>query len=189
MDTMTAEKTRAGTTTWQIDPQHSEVGFEVAHMMFAKVRGRFDDFAGEITLGAEGAIEDSRVDAEVQIASIDTGQAQRDEHLRSPDFFDVESFPTLTFASTSVQPTGDGDLRVTGNLTIHGVTREVELMVSQTGSGVDPWGNERAGFTGETVIDRRNFDLTWNQALETGGILVGNDVKIRLEIQAILQNV
>ncbi len=187
MSTMTSEKTRAGTTTWQIDPQHSEVGFEVSHMMFAKVRGRFESFEGTITLGAEGAIEESRVDAEIRAASINTGQAQRDEHLRSADFFDVERFPALTFASTAVRPTGDGDLLVTGNLTIHGVTREVELMVARTGQGVDPWGNERAGFSGETRIDRRDFDLTWNQALETGGILVGNEVKIRLEVQAILQ--
>jgi len=187
MSTMAAGETRVGTTTWQIDPQHSEVGFEVSHMMFAKVRGRFESFEGTITLGAEETIGESRVDAEIQAASIDTGQAQRDEHLRSADFFDVERFPTLTFASTSVRPTGDAELLVTGNLTIHGVTREVELTVTHTGQGVDPWGSQRAGFSGETHIDRRDFDLTWNQALEAGGILVGNEVTISLEIQAVLQ--
>ncbi len=184
---MNTTMTDTGTTTWSIDPQHSEVGFEVKHMMFAKVRGRFEEVEGTVVLGAEGAIEDSRVEAEMQAGSINTGQAQRDEHLRSADFFDVEQFPTLSFRSSAISRGPDGDLMVTGELTIHGVTREVELTVNETGRGTDPWGNERIGFTAETTIDRRDFDLTWNQALETGGVLVGTEVKIGLEIQAVRQ--
>ena len=183
MNTATTE----AVTTWSIDPQHSEVGFEVAHMMFAKVRGRFEDVEGTVVLGPEGAIEESRVEAVMKTASINTGQTQRDEHLRSGDFFDVEQFPVLTFKSDSVRRTGDGDLVVSGALTIRGVDREVQLAVTETGRGTDPWGNERIGFSAETKIDRRDFDLTWNQALETGGVLVGTEIRITLEIQAVLQ--
>ena len=179
--------TREGVTTWSIDPQHSEVGFEVSHMMFAKVRGRFDEFEGTIRLGAEGTLEESRVEAVVQAGSVDTGQPQRDEHLRSPDFFDAGEFPTLTFRSTEVHGRGDGELSLRGELTIHGVTRKVDLSVTETGRGADPWGNQRIGFHAATTVDRRDFGLTWNQALETGGILVGTEVKITLEIQAVLQ--
>jgi len=186
---MTMTEARGTTaTSFSIDPQHSEVGFEVSHMMFAKVRGRFEEVEGMIVLGPEGAIEESSVEAVMQAASISTGQAQRDEHLRSGEFFDVEQFPTLTFRSSGVGSNGDGGLAVTGELTIHGVTREVELDVTESGRGIDPWGNERIGFSAMTKVDRRDFDLSWNQALETGGILVGNDIKISLEIQAVLQS-
>ena len=187
MDTMTAEKTRAGTTTWQIDPQHSEVGFEVKHMMFAKVRGRFEEIEGTIVLGSEDAIEQSHAEVVIQAGSINTSQAQRDEHLLSPDFFDVESFPTLSFRSSSVRRDVTGELIIEGELTMHGVTRKVELEATEAGRGTDPWGNERIGFSAETKIDRRDFDLTWNQALETGGVLVGTDIRITLEIQAVQQ--
>jgi polyisoprenoid-binding protein YceI len=156
-------------------------------MMFAKVRGRFEEVEGTVVLGPEGAIEESRVEATMKAASISTGQAQRDEHLRSGDFFDVEQFPVLTFRSDSVERTGDGDLVVSGALTIRGVAREIQLAVTETGRGTDPWGNERIGFSAETKIDRRDFDLTWNQALETGGVLVGTDIRITLEIQAVQQ--
>ena len=186
MNTMTTMET--GTTTWSIDPQHSEVGFEVKHMMFAKVRGRFEEVEGTIVLGAEDGIEESRVEAVMQTASINTGQSQRDEHLRSPDFFDVEQFPTLSFSSSSVRLGDAGQLVVTGDLTIHGETQEVELTATETGRGTDPWGNERVGFNAETTVDRRDFGLTWNQALETGGVLVGTEVKIGLEIQAVRQD-
>jgi len=185
MSTMTMVETEA--TSWNIDPQHSEVGFEIKHMMFAKVRGRFEAVEGTIVLGPEDAIEQSRVEVLLQAGSINTGQAQRDEHLRSADFLDVERFPTLSFASTSVRREGSGELRVEGNLTMHGVTRDVELVGVETGRGSDPWGHERVGFAAETTIDRRDFGLTWNQALEAGGVLVGTEVKIRLEIQAIRQ--
>jgi polyisoprenoid-binding protein YceI len=185
MNTTMPESTTA--TTWNIDPTHTEVGFEVSHMMFAKVRGRFEEVEGSIVLGGEGSLEDSRVEATMKTASISTGNAQRDEHLRSRDFFDAEQFPVLTFESTSVGRTDSGELTVLGTLTIHGVSRDVQLDVSETGRGTDPWGNERIGFNATTRIDRRDFDLTWNQALETGGVLVGNDVKISLEIQAVLK--
>jgi polyisoprenoid-binding protein YceI len=183
MSTMTMAET--GTTTWNIDPQHSEVGFEVSHMMFAKVSGRFEEVDGTVVLGPEDAIEESRVAAVIQARSINTSQTQRDEHLRSPDFFDVESFPTLTFRSTSVRRDGAGELIIEGELTMHGVTRKIELEATETGRGTDPWGNERVGFSAETKIDRRDFGLTWNQALEAGGVLVGTEVKISLEIQAV----
>ena len=174
-------------TTWNIDPQHTEVGFEVSHMMFAKVRGRFEEVEGKIFLGPEGSLEESRVEAVMQSGSISTGNAQRDEHLRSGDFFDAEQFPVLSFESAGVRRLDSGELAVTGTLTIRGVSREVELAVTETGRGTDPWGNERIGFSATTTIDRRDFDLTWNQALETGGILVGNDIRINLEVQAVLQ--
>lgn len=187
MSTMTTEARETTATTWSIDPQHSEVGFEISHMMFAKVRGRFEELEGTVRLGPDGAIEESSVEAVIQAASISTGQARRDEHLRSPDFIDVEQFPTLAFHSTGSKSRGDDELVVTGELTMHGVTREVELAVTETGRGTDPWGNERIGFSARTKVDRRDFGLTWNQALETGGILVGTDVKITLEIQAVRQ--
>lgn len=177
-----------GTTAWNIDPQHSEVGFEVKHMMFAKVRGRFEEVEGTVVLGPEDAIEQSRVEAVIQAGSINTSQAQRDEHLRSADFFDVEDFPTLSFRSTSVREDVTGKLIIGGELTLHGVTREIELEAVETGRGTDPWGNERVGFSAETAIDRRDFGLTWNQALETGGVLVGTEVKISLEIQAVRES-
>jgi len=183
--TATAEKTQV--TTWQIDPAHTQVEFVVKHMMFAKVRGQFAAVDGAITLGADGDPSDAVVAVEIDAASIDTAQEQRDAHLRSADFFDVERFPTLTFRSTHGQRVADDGLRVRGELTIRDVTKEVELEVTETGRGIDPWGNERAGYHASTTIDRREFGLTWNQALEAGGVLVGNDVKIAIEVQAVLQ--
>ncbi len=173
-------------TTWQIDAAHTQVEFEVKHMMFAKVRGRFTAFEGHIDFDAED-VAGSEVEVSIDAASIDTGQGQRDEHLRSADFFDVEKFPKLTFKSTAVRKDADGSLRVIGDLTIRDVTREVELHVTETGRGTDPWGNDRVGFAAKTAIDRRDFGLTWNQALEAGGVLVGHEVKISLEVQAVSQ--
>lgn len=175
----------AGTaTTWQIDPQHTQVEFEVKHMMFAKVRGRFEGVEGTLEIAPDN-IGDSRVEAVVEAASINTGQAQRDEHLRSADFFDVERFPELRFKSRRVERREDGRLVLTGDLTMRGETREVSFDVEESGKGSDPWGNERAGFRAEATIDRQDFGLKWNQALETGGILVGNTVRIVLEVQAV----
>lgn len=185
MSTTTTDTVNTQATTWSIDPQHSEVGFVVSHMMFAKVRGRFEEVEGTVVLGPEGSFDESRVEAVVQAGSINTSQAQRDEHLRSGDFFDVERFPVLTFSSSSVRRIHEGAFSVIGDLTIRDVTREVELTVRETGRGTDPWGNERIGFSAETRIDRRDFGLTWNQALETGGVLVGTDVRITLEVQAV----
>jgi polyisoprenoid-binding protein YceI len=178
----------AEATTWTIDPAHTQVGFEVKHMMFAKVRGQFDAPGGEVHLGADGAIEESSVEVAIDAASIDTGVEDRDKHLRSADFLDVENYPKLHFVSREVRSGGGDQLALVGDLTIRGKTREVELEVESTGRGTDPWGNERAGFSASTTIDRRDFGLTWNQALEAGGVLVGHDVKIEIEIQAVLQD-
>jgi len=185
MTTATTQRLARDVSTWQIDPAHSEIGFEVKHMMFATVRGRFRVVEGTLVLGEGASGGRSRVAAVIETASIDTGHAQRDEHLRSPDFFDMGRYPTLTFESRSVRRGEGGKLTVAGDLTIRGVTRPVSLDVTESGRGVDPWGNERVGFTATTAIDRRDFGLTWNQALEAGGILVGNEVRIRLEIQAV----
>lgn len=187
MSATATQPIQTDTTTWQIDPAHTSVQFEVKHMMFAKVRGRFDAVEGMIELGADELTDASRVDAVIDASSVDTGQAQRDDHLRSADFFDVERFPEIRFESRTVRRLEKGRLSVTGNLTIHGNTREVVLDVSESGRGRDPWGNERIGFSAKTTIDRRDFGLTWNQGLETGGILVGHSVGIELEIQAVRQ--
>ena len=181
MNTPTAiSPTTVAPATWQIDPAHTQVEFEVKHMMFAKVRGRFSDVQGSLLLGGD----DPETSVVIRAESIGTGQADRDKHLRSPDFFDVEQFPELTFESRSVTR-ADRGLVVAGDLTIRDVTREVRLDVVETGRGTDPWGNERIGFTASTTVDRRDFGLTWNQALETGGILVGNEVRISIEVQAV----
>jgi polyisoprenoid-binding protein YceI len=172
-------------STWTIDPAHTQVEFEVKHMMFAKVRGRFRNVEATLVLGSDRQSDATRVEAVIESASIDTGQPQRDEHLRSADFFDVTRFPALRFVSRTVRRKADGGFAVTGDLTIRDVTRQVELEVQETGRGTDPWGKERVGFTASSTIDRRDFGLTWNQALETGGILVGTDVRIILEVQAV----
>jgi polyisoprenoid-binding protein YceI len=185
MSTQTTTTTESGIATLRIDPAHTQAEFEVKHMMFARVRGSFRAVEGTIHLAPEDAIENSRVEATIEAASIDTGEDKRDEHLRSADFFDVERHPELRFESSSVRRADDGDLLVTGGLTIRGETREVELEVEETGRGTDPWGNERVGFTATTKIDRREFGLEWNQALETGGVLVGHEIRITLEIQAV----
>lgn len=177
--TITAPK---AVSTWTLDPAHTEVGFEVKHMMFATVRGRFTDVEGTLLIGSED--EESTASVVIRATSIDTGQAQRDEHLRSPDFFDVERFPVLTFEGASLR-SDDGPLVLSGDLSIRDVVRRVDLDVEESGRGIDPWGNERVGFTATAEIDRRDYGLTWNQALETGGILVGSEVKIVIELQAV----
>lgn len=173
---------------WTIDPAHTEIGFSVKHMMFTKVRGQFSDFEGTVELDTDDPSASS-VSVAIEAASIDTGVADRDEHLRSGDFFDVEEYPQLTFESTRVSgPIEEGgDFEIVGDLTIRGVTREVTLEATFDGTGTDPWGGTRAGFGATTRIDRRDFDLTWNQALETGGVLVGHDIEISLQVQAVLE--
>lgn len=171
-------------TTWAIDPAHTDVGFAVKHLMISTVRGRFGNVRGTIQLD-ESDLAGSSVEVEIDAASIDTRQEQRDAHLRSADFFDVEKFPLITFRSRAVESLGDGRFKVTGDLTIHGVTREVVLAATDEGRGVDPWGNQKAAFTAETKIDRRDFGLGWNQALETGGVLVANEIRITLDVQAV----
>lgn len=169
---------------WDFDVVHSSVGFWVRHMMVSKVHGRFATWKGAIELD-EANLAASRVEVTIDAASIDTKEAQRDGHLRSADFLDAEKFPHLTFKSTGVEKRGEGELRVTGDLTIRDVTRKVTLEVEYAGRQKDPWGGERAGFSAKTSIDRKDFGLTWNKALEAGGILVGDKVEIAIEIEAV----
>jgi polyisoprenoid-binding protein YceI len=176
------------TTTWKIDPTHTAVEFGVKHMMFTTVRGSFGAFDGEVSLDQENP-SNSSVQVEIDATSIDTGVADRDNHLRSGDFFDVENFPRITFRSPRVSGSiAEGaTFELVGDLTIRDVTREVVLEASFDGTGTDPWGGARAGFGATAKIDRRDFGLTWNQALETGGVLVGHDITITLQVQAVLQ--
>ena len=179
----------AETTTWQIDPAHSSVEFAVKHMMFTTVRGRFKDVNGTIEVDEKNP-DRSTVNVEIAAASIDTGVADRDGHLRSADFLDAEHHSTLTFRSKRVEGAmaREGDkFRVIGDLTIRGTTIEVVLDCEFEGTGKDPWGGERAGCRAVTRIDRRDWGLRWNQALETGGILVANEVRIEIEVQAVKQ--
>ena len=172
--------------TWQIDPSHSAIGFSVRHMVVSKTRGRFTKWSGQIRFDAKNPAASS-VEVTLDPASIDTADAQRDAHLRSADFLEVEKFPTASFRSTKVEEVESGVYRVTGDLTVHGVTKSVILDVVYEGTGKDPWGGERAGFSGSTTIDRKDFGLRWNQALETGGVLVGDKVELMLEIEAVKQ--
>jgi polyisoprenoid-binding protein YceI len=169
---------------WQIDPGHSEVDFEVRHMMIAKVRGRFNVFEGIVAIGE--IPEESYVEVMVDAASIDTGDAKRDQHLRSADFLDVEHYPALRYRSTEVRPGSDDAWAVTGDLTIKDVTRPVTLAVTFNGAVTDPWGNLRTAFSATGEADREEFGISWNQALEAGGFLVGKIVKMRFEVEAVL---
>jgi polyisoprenoid-binding protein YceI len=170
--------------TWNIDPTHSEVGFVVRHLMVSKVRGNFTSFDGSITIGEDPLL--SRVEATIDAASIDTREPQRDAHLRSTDFFDVETHPKITFTSTSVRPDGR-DFVVTGDLTIHGVTRSVDLELEYNGVHADPWGGQRTGFSAATEISRGDFGIDFNIPLDGGGVVVGDKIKITLEVEAVLQ--
>jgi polyisoprenoid-binding protein YceI len=169
--------------TWKIDPSHSEIQFFVRHMMISKVRGRFRDFEGTIEIGERP--EDSRVEVVIEAASIDTRDRTRDEHLRSADFLDVERYPEVRFTSASVRLGEKDRWEVTGDLKVRDVTRQVVLHVEFCGATVDPWGNLRAGFLADAEIDREDFDITWNQALEAGGFLVGKGVRIEIDVEAI----
>jgi len=180
----TSTKTLPATGTWTIDPSHSEVSFKVRHLGISKTRGRFGSFRGDIVVADQP--EDSRVAVEIDAASIDTKDEGRDTHLRSGDFFDADSFPTLTFVTTGVEAQGDRWV-VTGDLTIRGVTRPVVLDTEIVGLVTDPWGNDRVGFQASAEVNREDFGLTWNAALETGGLLVGKTVQIDLEVEAVLQ--
>jgi len=171
------------TTTWNIDPVHSVAEFKVKHMMISNVKGQFPKVSGMLTLH-ESDLGKYHVEAAIDAASIETRDAQRDAHLKSADFLDVEKFPTLSFRSTGVTRAGDGELAVEGDLTIHGVTRKVRFAVEgPTPSAKDPWGNMRVAVSATTKISRKDFGLIWNAALETGGILVGDEVTITLDVQ------
>ena len=171
---------------WEIDSSHSGIHFSVRHLVIAKVRGQFSRWTGSLTVPA-GDFSHASLEVIIDAASIDTGVADRDVHLRSADFLDAERYPELRFRSTGVERAGDDRLRVVGELTIKDVTREVALDVEALGLAKDPWGHERAAFSGKTSVDRREFGLTWNQALETGGVLVGERIDIEIEIQAVKQ--
>ncbi len=168
---------------FELDPAHSSVSFTVRHLMVSKVRGHFTDFAGTITVAEDPA--QSKAEVTIQAPSVDTRDAQRDGHLKSPDFFDVENHPTITFTSTGLKHTSGEDFVLTGDLTVHGVTKPVELTVEYSGMATDPWGGERIGFSASTEIDRGEFGLTFNQSLETGGVLVGTKAKLELEVEAV----
>jgi polyisoprenoid-binding protein YceI len=173
------------TGIWTVDPAHSSVEFTVKHMGIANVRGRFSKFEG--TLQMKDALAECRAGGAVEVASIDTGEAQRDDHLRSPDFFDAEQFPKIIFESTHVEAIDEDTSRVWGNLTMHGITREIKLDVLIQGTDQDPWGNLRAGLEVVGTLLRSDFDMKFNQALGSGNVLVGDKVKIALQISAILQ--
>ena len=175
----------ATTTTWKIDPAHSVAEFKVKHMMIANVKGKFSGISGVLTLD-EADPARSTVQASIPMETVFTGDAQRDTHLKSPDFFDAEKHREMTFKSTRIEVKGPGELAVTGELTLHGVTKPVTFAVEgPTPPAKDPWGNTRVGLEATTKINRKDFGLGWNAALETGGVLVGEDVAITLDVEFI----
>ena len=175
----------ASASTWNIDPDHSNIGFKVKHLMVSNVKGNFDKHTGIIELDDKD-ITKSKVQVSIDTNSINTNVQKRDEHLRSADFFDVAKFPSMTFVSTKVVKAGKDNLKVTGDLTLHGVTKQVVLDVEgPSKESKDPWGNIRKGATATTKINRKDFGLVWNKALETGGVVVGEEITITLEIEAI----
>lgn len=168
--------------TWVIDAAHTNIGFSARHAMVAKVRGTFGTYEGGFTIDA-GNLADCKANLTIQAASIDTKNDDRDGHLKSGDFLDVENFPTITFASTDVSLKGD-KVEIVGDLTIHGVTNKVVIPFELVGVSQDPWGNTKVGFEGETEISRKDFGLTWNAALETGGVLISDNIKLSFDIEA-----
>ena len=188
MSTITATRVVDGVLlpapgTWQIDPGHADVAFTGRHFMVTKVRGRFTEVSGTVTIGED--MRDSRVEVVIGMASVESGSATRDEHLRSAELFDVERFPEATFRSVEVEWSGSRGV-VLGDLTIHGVTRRVPLEVTFEGHARDPWGGERAVFSAETRINREDFGVSWNMALEAGGVLVSKEVSISIDVETVL---
>lgn len=181
---LTGGAATAQDTGWQVDPNHSQVGFTVSHLGITEVDGQFHDFEVDLDFERDD-LADSSVDATIQAASIDTGIDRRDNHLRSPDFFDVEEHPTLEFHSTAVTDVTDEGFTLHGDLTIHGVTKRVQLDVEKSPVVIDPAGDRRVAFTATTEINREEFGLDWNRALEAGGFLVGKKVEIQLDIEAV----
>jgi polyisoprenoid-binding protein YceI len=172
-------------TTWQIDPSHTDAGFAVKHLMIATVRGRFSDVKGTVVVTGDD-FGTAQLDVTIGTASVDTREPKRDQHLRSADFFDTERFPVMTFTSRKVARVGRG-YSVAGDLTIRGVTRPVVFDVIDEGRARDPWGGQRAGFSATAIINRQDFGLTWNSVLEAGGVLVGDDVKISVDLELVKQ--
>ncbi len=182
---MSTTASRVAVTTWNLDPAHSAAEFKVKHMMISNVKGSFTGLKGTLTLD-EANPAGSAVKAIADVSTIATGDAQRDGHLKSADFFDAAQFPEIAFESTEVKKTGEGECKVTGELTIHGVTKQVTFAVDGPGApGKDPWGNLRVGLSATTKINRKDFGLTWNSALETGGVLVGEEVTLTLDVEFI----
>ncbi|MGO9338385.1 MAG: YceI family protein [Terracidiphilus sp.] len=172
-------------TTWKLDPAHSHAEFKVKHMMISHVKGNFSGLTGTLLLD-ETDYTHSKAEVAIPVATINTSDPQRDGHLKSPDFFDAEKFPEITFKSTNIDSKGGTAYAVTGDLTMHGVTKPVTLAVEDVSEpSKDPWGNHRIGLSATTKINRKDFGLTWNSALESGGVLVGEDVSISLEVQFI----
>jgi len=182
----TTQTSPAGTVTgqYQIDPAHSRLGFVARHAMVTKVRGKFNDFSGSLYLD-EADPSRSTAEVTVQMGTVETGQPQRDEHLRTSDFFEVEKYPTMTFKSTKAERNGQDNYRLTGDLTIKGVSRPVTLDIEYNGLVRDPFGNDRAGFEARTVINRKDWGLTWNAALEAGGVMVSDKITLELDIAAV----
>ena len=176
--------TAPAVTTWKVDAAHTSVEFAVRHLMIATVKGRFAEVSGVVTSDDRDPAR-GEVDITINAASIDTREAQRDAHLRSADFFEVEQYPTITFNSRRVDNAAGDRFTLVGDLTMHGVTREVALDVTSEGRAKDPWGGERSGFTATTKVKRSEFGLTWNQLLETGGLAVGDDIKISIDIELV----
>jgi polyisoprenoid-binding protein YceI len=167
---------------YSIDPGHSEVGFTVRHMV-TNVRGRFNDFSGTINMDPKN-LPKSSVELHIKSTSIDTAVPDRDKHLRSADFFDVEKYPEITFKSESIAPAGKDKYNVTGTLTLHGVSKKVTLPVSFLGQAKDPWGSTRAGFETATTLNRKDYGIVWNKAIDNGGVLLGDDVKVEINLEA-----
>ena len=185
MATSIPTPTTSATTTWKLDPAHSSAEFKVKHMMISNVKGSFSGLSGTLTEHATDKTL-STIEASIDVSTVSTGDAQRDAHLKSADFFDTAKYPTMTFRSTKVQPTGDGGYKVTGDLTLHGQTRQQTFVVDGPSEpGKDPWGNTRIGLSATTKINRKDYGLNWNAALEAGGILVGDDVNVTVEAQFI----
>lgn len=179
---MSATVTSVPTGTWNVDPSHSEVGFQVKHMGIATVKGKFKEFAGSLTIAEDGT---ATATGTVQVASVDTNEAQRDEHLRSPDFFDAATYAQITFTSTAITPVDDETFKIVGDVTIHGITKPITLEAVFEGSDQDPWGNTRVGLTVTGQINRGEFEMKFNQALGSGNMLVSDKVKLALDISAV----
>jgi polyisoprenoid-binding protein YceI len=184
--TTAATPTTTGITTWAIDPSHSLVEFAVKHLMISTVRGRFGDVKGTITLNDANPAQ-SKVEIEIGTASIDTRAEQRDAHLRSADFFDVEKFPSMKFTSKRIDGDINGEFKIVGDLTIRNQTREVVLDAEFQGKTRDPWGGDRMGFEAKGKVNRKDFGLHWNQALEAGGFVLGDDIKLSIEVELVKQ--
>ena len=182
---MSTETTTSAATAWHVDPAHSQVGFKVRHLGFSKVKGTFEEYNATVHFDGEH-LESLKAEVTIQAASVDTGNEDRDNHLRSEDFFETEVYPTLSFKSTSVTPQGENKFDMAGELTIHGITKDAVLHGEFLGTAKDPWGNKRVAFEASTKVNRKEFDLTWNQVLETGGLLVSEEVEINVEVQAVL---